>query len=324
MATKKSLPNPGMNALLNPNIPAEPVREGMDKTWATQHQGLYDGVKTALHAIADGFDADIEIAGMDATDLFGLNSALGSAIERHVVEALNKLRTVWDPVGKYSTFSFVRFPQSFPDVRLIDRNAVGIAPVLMGIELKGWFALAKEKQPSFRFVATPLACAQQDLIVVVPWVFNNVLSGKPRLLTPFIEEARYAARMRNHHWTWVKGAGGAKDQVVLSAHNGPYPSKTAESSDKPIQDGGGNFGRIARTNIMDTFATATLENDAGGIPIKYWVQFLSAFTESSAGTEEKMKTLIKQVRDAMPAKDISDAKLNKLASILLEILKTDE
>lgn len=261
---------------------------------------------------------------MDATDLFGLNSALGSAIERHVVDALNKLRAVWDSTGKYSTFTFVRFPQSFPDVRLIDRNAAGITSVLMGIELKGWFALAKEKQPSFRFVATPLACAQQDLIVVVPWVFNNVLSGKPRLLTPFIEEARYAARMRNHHWTWVKGTGKDGDQVILSAHSEPYPSKTAESSDKPVKDGGGNFGRIARTNIMDVFVAATLENDAGGIPIKYWVQFLSAFTESAAGTEEKMNILIKQVREAMPAKDISDAKLNKLTSMLLEILKSDE
>ena len=327
MSTKKSRPNPAASAAAvppNPNTPAEPVREGLDQTWATQYQGLYDGVTTALHAIADGFDADIEIAGMDATDLFGLNSALGSAIERHVVEALNKLRTVWDPTGKYPTFTLVRFPQSFPDVRLIDRNAVKTDPVLMGIELKGWFGLAKEGQPSFRFAATPLACAQQDLIVVVPWVFSNVLSGKPRLLTPFIEEARYVARMRNHHWTWVKGTGEPNDQVLLSIHSGPYPSKKTESSDKPVVDGGDNFGRIARTNVMDTFVATTLENDAGGIPIKYWVQFLNAFTERAAGTEEKIKTLFKQVREAMPDKDISGAKLNKLTGMLLEILKNDE
>jgi hypothetical protein len=304
-------------------IPHPPEREGLDPVWAESHQNLYDRVKSALLAIESGFNADIEIAGINATDLFGLNSALGSAIEMHVVDALNKLRPVWDPDGEYPTFTFIRYAQSFPDVRLVNRDAASENEVLMGIELKGWFALAKEQAPSFRFEATPLACARQDLIVVVPWVFNNVISGRPKLLTPYIEEARFAARARNHYWTWVKGSGQPNDQIKLSKHNTPYPRKIDESSDKPVYDGGKNFGRIARTNILNEFIVATIENDAAGIPIKYWIQFLSAFTEGAQETDRKVATLIRRIRSDIADDRLSDDKLEILARTLIDLFSNE-
>lgn len=285
---------------VNPTpAPSPPSRAGLDIAWAAKHQDLYDGVKKSLAALPDGFNADIQIGGIDATDLFGMNSALGSAIERHVVEALNNLRHVWDSQNKYPTYAFVRYPQSFPDVRLIDRQSLSPEPILMGIELKGWFALSKEKEPSFRFTATPLACAKQDLIVVVPWVFNNVLSGHPILMAPFIDEARYVAEMRNYYWEWVRGKGELKDKIVLSGHITPYPDKAAESTDKPVEDGGNNFGRVARANILTEFVERILQEDAAGIPIQYWVQFLAAFTENPSNLDKKMASLAEQARQSL-------------------------
>ncbi len=291
------------NKIKPPKVPrpSQPTRYGLESHWKAQHQDLYNGVKTALAALPDGFEPDISISGVDATDLFGLNSALGSAIERHVVETLNDMRSVWDPVSRYPTYSFVRYAQSFPDVRLIDRSGANSQP-LMGIELKGWFALAKEKEPSFRFEATPLACAPQDLLVVVPWIFSNVLSGRPRLMTPFIEEARYAAEMRNYHWTWIRGDGGAESQVILSPHKTPYPQKTDASSDKASHDKGGNFGRVARADLLSEFTKTTLDEEAAGIPIKYWVQFLTAFTEQQSNLDKKMENLAKQAKHCCPVK----------------------
>jgi hypothetical protein len=49
----------------------------------------------------------------------------------------------------------------------------------MGIELKGWYVLAKEKEPSFRYKVTLTVCAPADLLVVVPWALSNVISGRP-------------------------------------------------------------------------------------------------------------------------------------------------
>lgn len=51
------------------------------------------------------------------------------------------------------------------------------ADVLLGIELKGWYRLAKEEAPTYRFTVTPAACNEHDLLVVVPWVLSNILAG---------------------------------------------------------------------------------------------------------------------------------------------------
>ena len=45
---------------------------------------------------------------------------------------------------------FIRRSQSFPDVRLVRRTLESV-DVIMGIELKGWYVLSKEKVPSFRY-----------------------------------------------------------------------------------------------------------------------------------------------------------------------------
>lgn len=96
---------------------------------------------------------------------------------------------------------FVRSSQTFPDVRLVAQNGDGSEDIAMGIELKGWYLLSKERIPSFRYTVTPRACALQDLLVVVPWHLRNVLSGEPIVHEPYIEQARYAAEYRNWWWT---------------------------------------------------------------------------------------------------------------------------
>jgi hypothetical protein len=138
------------------------------------------------------------VAGISAVDLFTLNTPLGAAIEQSVVDSLNDVREIWDPTGQYKLYSFIRQAQVFPDVRL-ETTAPDVPEgerILMGIELKGWFVLAKEGEPSFRYGASPAVCAPQDLLVVYPWTLDEVVSGSPRLLRPFIEEARYAAEHR--------------------------------------------------------------------------------------------------------------------------------
>ena len=64
------------------------------------------------------FRTETHIAGVMATDLHTLNTVLGATIEEQVVRTLNLIRTTWDPDGRYALYSFVRQPQTFPDVRL--------------------------------------------------------------------------------------------------------------------------------------------------------------------------------------------------------------
>lgn len=278
-----------------------PVRSGgPPSVW--QHRGLYERVVDALHALPSRFQTSLRIAGISATDLFSLNTPLGAAIEASVVDNLNMLRDLWDPAGQYEVYSFVRQAQVFPDVRL-QTSAPGVSEadrILLGIELKGWFLLAKEGEPSFRYKASPNVCAAQDLLCVFPWTLDEVISGSPRLLRPFIEEARYAAEHRNHYWEVLRGATGPTSKVSLSAVAAPYPTKGQQFNDKPISDSGGNFGRVARGNIMADFIKDLMEQPISGIPIKYWHRYLSIFSEgvSADAVDRKLAVIRTEAENA--------------------------
>lgn len=231
-----------------------------------------------------------------ATDLHTLNTVLGATMEEQVVRTLNLLRNTWDPDNKYTLYSFLRQAQTFPDV-LLRKTSCG--EILLGIELKGWYLLAKESEPSLRFQATAAACARQDLIVVVPWVLGNVISGSPILFEPFVESAKYAADYRNYHWQYIRQT---KQDTGINVQTGvgPYPSKSDQILDKPYSDGGGNFGRLARTGMLDSYMQKLDEVQLCGIKTVYWRQFLKAFQESTTDTEARtaLERLRQRVRQA--------------------------
>jgi hypothetical protein len=157
--------------------------------------------------------------------------------------------------------------------------------IILGIELKGWYILSKEGEPSFRYTVTPGVCAPADLLVVVPWALKNVLSGPPRAFAPYVISARHAAELRNYYWVHQRTARGAKTVVPPAGDVGPYPAKTDRISDSPAYDGGGNFGRYSRTGIMDACLVSALAQPLCGIPARAWLDFFKVFTESSASQD---------------------------------------
>jgi len=275
------------------NAPA-PMRELPATDW--EHYQLYKDVREAIGCLPIYFRTETHISGIMATDLHTLNTVLGATMEEQVVRTLNLLRNTWDPDNKYTLYSFLRQAQTFPDV-LLRKTSCG--EILLGIELKGWYLLAKESEPSLRFQATAAACARQDLIVVVPWVLGNVISGSPILFEPFVESAKYAADYRNYHWQYIRQT---KQDTGINVQTGvgPYPSKSDQILDKPYSDGGGNFGRLARTGMLDSYMQKLDEVQLCGIKTVYWRQFLKAFQESTTDTEARtaLERLRQRVRQA--------------------------
>lgn len=106
---------------------------------------MYQAVKSALYSLPSRFESSLRISGVLATDLFAFNASLSATIEDQVVSALNSLRTVWDPNQKYALYDFERRPQTFPDVVLKSSSQTVSPQIILGIELKGWYVLAKEK-----------------------------------------------------------------------------------------------------------------------------------------------------------------------------------
>jgi hypothetical protein len=277
-----------------------------------ERPGLVEAVQRALFALPSSFQSELIVRGVLATDLFSFNSALGATIEAQVVDALNDLRSLWDAEEEYPTYRFVRQPQTFPDV-VLKNTAPGVEPaILMGIELKGWYVLAKEREPSFRFKVSPAVCSPCHLLAVYPWALSEVISGSPKVLEPFVMGARQAAEKRNNHWRSKSGP----DSIGLSTVTGFYRSKSELISDKPTQDGGGNFGRIARAGIeeFNAFTSRAFNELLAGVPLDAWQRFFSAFTESA--TPETVRRSIDAIAKSLKASPYTDDTIQTMIEAL--------
>ena len=299
--------------------PSPPKPRDPPKSW--DHIELWHAVKNAIYTLPSRFESELVISGVLATDLFAFNASLGATIEEQVVASLNKLRSLWDPDQKYAHYNFERQPQTFPDV-VLRASAPDVEPkILMGIELKGWYVLAKEREPSFRYKVTPSVCAPADLLVVVPWALSEVVSGSPRVFVPFVIGAKHGAEYRNWYWEYGKGGSG-NNAINLSTVTNHYPNKSDPIADVPVSDNGGNFGRLARAGVMDKYMVELFDDKLVGIPLSAWQKFLSLFTESHSSVD--VARALDRLAAAFAAEDdsrLSDEDRNAVQVKFCEIAK---
>ena len=241
---------------------------------------LWEGTRDALFALPSSFTSRLVVQDVLATDLHAFASALGASIEVQVVAALNAQRDLWDPNGEWALYRWERQAQRFPDV-VLRTAAPGKSPEpLMGIELKGWYVLAREGVPTFRFNTTAAVCAPMDLLVVVPWALDAGISGSPRIWDPYVVSARDAALYRNYHWEHIRQT--ANDAgIELSTVNHTYPTKAELIADVPQYDNGKNFGRYARSKAMDEYMASIFRQELAGIPLSAWLAFLKRFEDTA-------------------------------------------
>lgn len=277
-------------------------------------------VMDAVTALPAYFRTTTHIEGLEAADLFSLNAVLGSTIEVQVVHTLNRIREVWDPENMWPRHRFVRSSQTFPDVRLVSRNGDGSQDIALGIELKGWYLLSKEREPSFRYTVTPHACAPQDLLVVVPWHLRNVLSGEPVVYEPYIEQARYAAEYRNWWWTSVRETNDDPEQRQVQSpdtHVSVYPAPKTRISDRPAKDAGHNFGRVARlAGLMDDYTAMMRRHHVGGIPAEHWISFFRLHAEA-----KDPDTILQQLTRELMQRGVNEEATADIVASILRIVR---
>lgn len=248
-------------------IPPAPVRVEPDVSW--EHYVMWAQVREVLRTLPEYFRSSIAITGgVSAVEVFTFGSAFSPLIEAEVLRTLNETRKVWDTKGQYAGYEFVRQAEQFPDILLISASK---KPVF-GIELKSWYLLAKEGEPSPRFRVSAKAIAPADLFVVVPWVLSNVLTGSPIVYEPYVELAKYVAEYRNYWWQHLRETK-ASIEIRSPSKVKPYPSAREQINDVPVADRGGNFGRIARTGIMDDWVRSFNQLQLLGISVESWRRF---------------------------------------------------
>lgn len=246
-----------------------PTPSPPSESW--EHFELWQHVREIFRELPTEFKSTIKVEGISATEIFSFGAALGFTIEEEVVRTLNALRIHWDPTEEYADYVFVRQGESFPDV-LLKRAGDNVELPILGIELKSWYLLAKEGEPSYRFKTTPAACAPQDLHVVVPWVLSNVVSGVPIVFEPYVGLSSYMAEYRNYWWQHLRETEG--DTTIRSPQGvTPYPAARTSYSDEAVEDSGNNFGRIARIGIIDDWVEKFDDLTLIGISVGRWREF---------------------------------------------------
>lgn len=290
-----------------------PIRTKPDEKW--QHYQVWERVNAVFYALPNYFETELVIKGINVTEIFSVGSAFSSVVETQVVTILNNLRNLWDPDNEYSKYAFVRQSQTFPDVLL--QNLQNEEEIIFGIELKSWYALSKEGEPSFRYQITPEACANADLLVIIPWILSDVISGMPKLLRPYVELARYAAEYRNYYWHRSRTEQGKKNHDIRRPpenNRHPYPSSKQEASDEAENDKGGNFGRIARAGILDEYINSLKMQNYLGIKILHWIAFFKAISETRTDAEitRKLSYLKTQIQSQEASSQVQQAFLEIL------------
>lgn len=245
-----------------------------------------------IPALPEGCFFENSYSGILATDLFSLNTLLGSMIENRVVFFLNTHRNLWDKEGEWSCYHFIRSNESFPDVRLVRKS--DNQDVKLGIELKSWFILSKEGDPSFRYCTASSACDPGDLLCIVPWYLSDAVCGHPVLLTPWVYSAKAASEATKRYWLYERETTKAmtleQRSLIEPANLTPYMLNARDNTNySPNDDKGNNFGRLARTGIMTKFVEDTLQTEILGIPADNWRRFLQAHTDSSALKDVRKK-----------------------------------
>ena len=297
----------------------EPKRVIPDTNWL--HFDVWNSTKSLLYSIQNHFQTDLSIRGINVTEIFSVGALFSGILETQIVETLNRMRGIWDKDAKYFSYSFVRQPQNFPDVLLM-RTAGGEEPkskdILFGIELKSWYILSKEGEPSFRYQITPAACADADLLVIVPWILSDVVSGAPKLFQPWIESARYVAEYRNFYWQESREQRNKNPNIRIPKDTKHYPGIRQEAADEAEEDKGGNFGRIARTNILNQYINSLKDEFFLGIKISHWIEFFRAVSDTSADIEIERR--IRSIKEKVQTRGDRSEK-SKMFLDIMEIIE---
>jgi hypothetical protein len=118
-------------------------------------------------------------------------------------------------------------------------------------------------------------------------------------LSPWVQPARYVADARNYWWQHIRVAKGAPTITPPDPVPGPYPKAKTKTNDTPDKDGGGNFGRVPRiqvvkgTGIIDEFVATAMATELSGVPASRWRKFLLDVVESKTdlAVERKLRAL---------------------------------
>ena len=158
------------------------------KALAIASEALMDLKGHTMDVIRISKPSDIEGAIALSKIISKLSPIVGNLIEYALASHLNTLHK-WP-----NDCQWKRQDPGFPDTIL--SGMTGIEP---GIEVKTWFPLATEITARFRESQTHLQ-TNRIKVILVCWILEDVIAGKPKILDIWIGDALELAKNRDNHY----------------------------------------------------------------------------------------------------------------------------
>lgn len=213
-------------------------------------------------------------------DLSKAAALVSGVIEDRIPTLLNNVRDrTWDEDGELHAFEFRRFTIGFPDILLVER--ADPEHVLFAVEAKSWYILSGDPLTA-RFETSPDVMHNGTLVALVAWMLDGVVSGSPKLLRMYIDDAKRLAEIRDQAWTSIEPAG--SHRVVQPVNDPGTPRslfKTQARGEMLRADGqwtkdSQNFGKLNRLydDRLNRFRDDVLSLPAAGKTLRDWQTFI--------------------------------------------------
>lgn len=212
-------------------------------------------------------------------DLSKAAALVSGVIEDRIPALLNSVRDrTWDENGDLHAYEFRRFPIGFPDTLLVER--ANTENVLFEVEAKSWYILSGDPLTA-RFETSTEAMRDGTIVAIVGWLLDSVVSGSPKLLRIYTDDAKRLAGARDKAWQRIEPRDSHRVVQPVNAARTPRSLLKTQATGELLRDGrwvkdADNYGKLDRLYDKDLskFRDDVWSLQAAGKTLKAWQAFV--------------------------------------------------
>lgn len=236
-------------------------------------------VREALLALEGSVIEDFQLPlPGDLKDIAKAAALVSGIVEDRIPALLNSVRDrTWDEDGKLHAYEFRRFTIGFPDILLVERAKP--TNVIFEIEAKSWYILSGDALTA-RFETSSDVMRKGTLVAIVGWVLDGVVSGSPKLLRIYSDDARRLAAVRDDAWRAIdakhrvvqpENAAGTSRNLIKTQARGEIRRNGRWEKDAD------NYGKLERLHDerLRSFRDVVWSLYAAGKTLNEWRSFIS-------------------------------------------------
>ncbi len=246
-------------------------------------------VREALLAVEGTVIEDLRIPlPGDLRDISKAAAMVSGVVEDRIPEMLNRVRNeTWDEEGQLHAYEFRRMTIGFPDIQLVER--ANPDNFIFELEAKSWYILATDPLTA-RYETSGDMVRQGTLITIVAWMLDSIVSGSPKLLRLYVDDAKRLAKVRDQAWEAIPPAGSHRVTQPDNPEGTPRSLLKTQAVPEMLNAQGQwrpeseNFGKLERLydDQIRAFKDGVFSLVVAGKRLGEWRAFVSSASHAQA------------------------------------------